>query len=403
MQIEKWSHIIILVVALALLIYLKGREEAKPWIDTPAAYGVSEIAPAAETTIDVAWLLPPYPDMPVPVKPQPPAQKRAAPQFFTTRNKSPLSLAPAKPVISGAVDSVNDAQAGESVKSMRKQPSSLPEEEKIPASGVHQARAAQGAEKSRPADANDKSTAEVHREVVQMVKSYLEGQQALVDLQSKPVVLASTQGISAGGISARSSVKGPLYTPRYIIGMDVGLLRPQKQISPTPQMGRASELYLGYEFSRLLQMGVCMGYTGISWPAAAANGPKALYATHLQAKLFMPKILKIRPFLLVGAGGQWHAMRTGADSTMTTPTASYLTRSISAGIGAEYKIISRVALQVVGEYRWNNGPLNKSLQPQQKDNYWQVKAGMSFYMGGGGKALEKGRAGTPQPGSVANL
>ncbi len=402
MQIEKWSHIIILVAALALLIYLKGREEAKPWIDTPPAFGVTEMAQPAETTMEIAWLLPPYPDVPVPVKSLPTAKKKAAPQFFATRNTSEHSLAPAKPLISGAIDSVSYSGAEESAKSMRKQPSAPSEVKEKPAAVVHKATAAQDVEKSKTADANDKKTSEVHREVVQMIKSYLEGQQALADLQSKPVVLASTQGISAGGISTRSRVQGALFTPKYVMGMDVGLLRPQKRTSPAPQMGMVSELYLGYEFSRLLQMGVCMGYTDVSWPAAA-NGPKALYATHLQAKLFMPKILKIRPFLQVGAGGQMHAVRAGADSTVAAPTASYLTRSISAGIGAEYKIISRVAVQVVGEYRWNNGPLNKSLQPQQKDNYWQVKAGLSFYMGGGGKMQEKGRTGTSQPGSVANL
>ncbi len=427
MQIEKWSHIFVLAAALILLLCLQARQWDKPGSEKPREQMVAAEMVASLVMDESNWLLPPYPEI-APVKKETRKVREIKPSALTTATsevgvkKEEVSVpginqaaaaaetsrpatSSSMPAVTGRADSLRKRGAVEGAESASAagHPAAPAVAVKKETAGVQEPQGTKLPAKKTRSTEEEKNCEEVHREVVRLIKNYLDEQQEMGKMESKPVMLASTQGIGIRSIATAPGIKTAMLRPRYILGMDMGILQPETRMTPAPKMGMLSEFYLGYEFSRLLQMGVCVGYTGISWPAATPAAPKALYTTHLQVKVFAPEIAKIRPFVQVGAGGQLHAVRTTADSTAAKVSTSYLARSLSAGVGGEYKVLSRVALQVVAEYRWNSGPLNKTLRPQHKDHYWQVKAGLSLRLGGDGKVMDTMRSGGAPSGSVANL
>lgn len=201
---------------------------------------------------------------------------------------------------------------------------------------------------------------EVHRQVVALIKRYIEEQHGR---EARPVDLASASRMAPLGMPARV-VTSPR-TGRWVLGASAG----RQSLAGS---ALCSELYWGRRLSSGLQIGFNLSTSLVKGVSGESGGGTTLLQGDLQMRLFLQPRAKLAPFVLLGAGyGEYRE----EESSSAAPVAI-------AGAGLEYRFSRRLGAQVTASYEKMQVKKQLPESGGSGRGVWELKAGLVLAIGG---------------------
>ena len=219
----------------------------------------------------------------------------------------------------------------------------------------------------------------VHREVVALIKSYIAEHRTPANTDAYPVNLASTNNyarIDMPRQRGESMGGGP-----WVLGAMFGYHDQGRTSSPLLGEGFCSELFMGYEFTRWLQIGVNIGMNQMKSRDGEFPQPASLYQTDIQMRLFLRPSARVSPFALAGMG---YAQDLTASLDAETERHILDKQTVPFGVlgaGVHVDISRRIGAQVALAYEHLQTGENDSGKKTKGHGVWELKAGLSFSVG----------------------